>query len=836
MDTKWTKFKYSSLNKFLCVLIATVLGGIACVNISTVWNHIVCFGTNGLVNNEEVNLIDAYEFKSDLENDIATIIDDVSHNENQAAYDAAKAATVEAATNFAEYAIPYLQDYDERIRDYRNWENTESYEYIEYPSLNIPDAEQFGAYGVEYETDYDGYISSLSFTINIPNDEFTSNSISFSFNNINEQNTESLQNEFNTQFGNQAYYSYCHGTDEAGESDELGLLNVRYYAEYADGSVATNAQDPDALVDAVRSAEGEYFILENGEYHSSSRMNGIDVYSGDYYGNTINNVRLYLSVDPTFAADDIYGQMNTRLENMISGNANSALYIAVFTLLGCIVFAVISVRLAGNMSDGDKSSAAIDKLPCDIHMVLTGLATAGLVILVIMLIAGKFYAVFDRTSSIYFDLGADFFSSQWYQNILFALGAAIYLVVLEFAVSMARSVKTGINLFKHTFIYKVVALIVCFFKWLVRAIKKSNRKIKNFFNTVAFRPERLEKKTVRAVALFSLFNILGIAFASLLFSAFGLDFASFVFGWICVCAVIAVDAVCVYKAFKYMRSLDTLIDRSAKNEPIDIDISTLPLSLQTLARSLDEKNAQLQNAVIKAVKDERTKTELITNVSHDLKTPLTSVINYIDLLKKCDIKDETAQKYMGVIAEKANRLKRLIEDLIEASKVSTGNVVLNRTKINLNELAAQAIVEETADIEKNNLQIIFDESATKHIVYADGTKIYRVFENLLSNARKYSAPGSRIYARLFSGKEYGCFEIKNISKEPLNITAEELTERFVRGDKARTEEGNGLGLSIAKELCRLNGGKLDIQIDGDLFKATVMLPLSRPEDTDEKQN
>lgn len=122
-------------------------------------------------------------------------------------------------------------------------------------------------------------------------------------------------------------------------------------------------------------------------------------------------------------------------------------------------------------------------------------------------------------------------------------------------------------------------------------------------------------------------------------------------------------------------------------------------------------------------------------MSHDLKTPLTSVINYIDLLKKCEIKDETAVKYMGVIDEKANRLKRLIEDLIEASKVSTGNVVLNKTKINLNELATQAIVEYTDDFEKNDLELIFDESASKHIVFADGTKVYRVFENLLSNAK-----------------------------------------------------------------------------------------------------
>lgn len=190
---------------------------------------------------------------------------------------------------------------------------------------------------------------------------------------------------------------------------------------------------------------------------------------------------------------------------------------------------------------------------------------------------------------------------------------------------------------------------------------------------------------------------------------------------------------------------------------------------------------------------------------------------------------------MSVIDEKANRLKRLIEDLIEASKVSTGNVVLNKTKINLNELATQAIVEYADDFEKNSLDLIFDESAVKHIVFVDGTKIFRVLENLLSNAKKYSAPGSRVYARLYSDNENGYFEIKNISKDPLNITAEELMERFVRGDQSRSEEGNGLGLSIAKELCRLNGGRLMISIDGDLFKATVMLPKSGAEDINEKQ-
>ena len=179
---------------------------------------------------------------------------------------------------------------------------------------------------------------------------------------------------------------------------------------------------------------------------------------------------------------------------------------------------------------------------------------------------------------------------------------------------------------------------------------------------------------------------------------------------------------------------------------------------------------------------------------------------------------------MGVIAEKSGKLKRLIEDLIEASKISSGNVTINKTKLNLNELAAQAIVEEASEFEKRDLQLIFEEPAQKHIAFADGTKIYRVLENLLSNAKKYSAPGSRIYARLYSGTDCEYFEIKNISKEQLNISAQELTERFVRGDKSRNEDGNGLGLSIATELCRLNGGELILSIDGDLFKATVKIP------------
>lgn len=829
MDTKWIKFKYGSFNKCLCALLAAVLAGVFAVNAVTVLRHAAYFGSVGIVNRKSVGYIDTYEFKGSLEQNIETIIDDVSHNTNQAAYDSAKAATVTRAAQFFEAALPVLQDYEDQLAEYRLWENGyTNYDFLEYPSLNIS--------AQEYEdvttVDYDDYSHTLSFDMPVQDDALSDTlSISFTVDNILDLPDGGVTDTFNTQFGNQAYYSYCHDTAEAGESAQLGLKNVRYYAEFSDGSIAANVQNAEEIDSLVQNEDYEYFTYENGDTSASEKLREIRVYNGDYYGDTADNVRLYLAVNPAFSENDVYGTVSENLAGIESIDANAALYTALFSLLGFAAFAVISVRLAGNKSNGTVAAAAVDKLPLDIGFILMAAFVAFLAALVLQFIESESSAIFGYDAVPFYSISLDFYESQWYRNILFAIGAAAYLSILGFAVSLARNAKTGVNILKHTLFYKILMLIGRFFRWILKGFKK----IKNFFATLGFLPKQLDKRAVWAVALFSLFNILGMCFLALFFASFGSDFTAFMCGFVYFVLVIAVDAVCVYKAFQFMRALDRMIDCSAKNEPVDIDIAKLPQCLKTLADSLDEKNAALQEAVIKAVKDERTKTELITNVSHDLKTPLTSVINYIDLLKKCEIRDETAVKYMGVIDEKANRLKRLIEDLIEASKVSTGNVVLHKTKINLNELATQAIVEYADDFEKNGLDLIFDETAQKHIVFADGTKIFRVFENLLSNAKKYSAPGSRVYARLYSDNENGYFEIKNISKDPLNISAEELMERFVRGDKSRSEEGNGLGLSIAKELCSLNGGGLTISIDGDLFKATVRLPKNGAEETDEKQ-
>lgn len=810
-------------------MLAAVLAGVFAVNAVTVLRHAAYFGSVGIVNRKSVGYIDTYEFKGSLEQNIATIIDDVSHNTNQAAYDAAKAATVTRAAQFFEAALPALQDYEDRLAEYRLWENGyTNYDSLEYPSLNISAL----GYGDVTTVDYDDYSHTFNFALPVQDDALSDTlSISFTVDNILELPDGGVTDTFNTQFGNQAYYSYCHNTAEAGESAQLGLKNVRYYAEFSDGSIAANVQNAEEIDSLVQNEDYEYFTYENGDTSASDRLSGVNVYNGDYYGNTADNVRLYLAVNPAFSENDVYGTVSENLAGIESIDANAALYTALFSLLGFAAFAVISVRLAGNKSNGTVAAAAVDKLPLDISFVLMAAFVAFLAALVLQFIESESSAIFGYDAGPFYSISLDFYESQWYRNILFAIGAAAYLSILGFSVSLARNAKTGVNILKHTLFYKILMLIGRFFRWILKGFKK----IKNFFATLGFLPKQLDKRAVWAVALFSLFNMLGMSFLALFFASFGSDFTAYMCGFVYFVLVIAVDAVCVYKAFQFMRALDRMIDCSAKNEPVDIDTAKLPRCLKTLADSLDEKNAALQEAVIKAVKDERTKTELITNVSHDLKTPLTSVINYIDLLKKCEIRDETAVKYMGVIDEKANRLKRLIEDLIEASKVSTGNVVLHKTKINLNELATQAIVEYADDFEKNGLDLIFDETAQKHIVFADGTKIFRVFENLLSNAKKYSAPESRVYARLYSDNENGYFEIKNISKDPLNISAEELMERFVRGDKSRSEEGNGLGLSIAKELCSLNGGGLMLSIDGDLFKATVRLPKNGAEETDEKQ-
>lgn len=251
---------------------------------------------------------------------------------------------------------------------------------------------------------------------------------------------------------------------------------------------------------------------------------------------------------------------------------------------------------------------------------------------------------------------------------------------------------------------------------------------------------------------------------------------------------------------------------------------TLP-ALKNVANKINNIGEGLSNSIDQTLRSEKMKTELITNVSHDLKTPLTSIISYIDLLKGEDIPNEIAREYIEVISERGERLKVLIQDLVEASKAATGNVAVNLETIELAQFVQQAVGEYTDRLEANSITIVMHEESNIQ-VEADGRHMWRVVDNLLSNVVKYAMPHTRVYIDICEKDQVGILTIKNISSEQLTGKENILTERFVRGDEARSTEGSGLGLSIAQSLSELQGGKLSIEVDGDLFKATVQIPLA----------
>lgn len=255
---------------------------------------------------------------------------------------------------------------------------------------------------------------------------------------------------------------------------------------------------------------------------------------------------------------------------------------------------------------------------------------------------------------------------------------------------------------------------------------------------------------------------------------------------------------------------------------MNVSIKCTNSELEELEENINHLKQGMEKAINESIKAERLKTDLITNVSHDLKTPLTSIINYTDLLKKEKIENENAKKYIDILEKKSKKLKILTEDLIEVSKISSGNETVALEKIDFKELVLQANGEFAEKFEEKNLEVISNLPKEAVIVDLDGKKIWRVLENLYQNVYKYSLENTRVYVDLIVN-DHIVFTIKNISKEKLNIPPDELMERFIRGDSSRHTGGNGLGLSIAKDLSKLNGGTLSIQIDGDLFVAKIKL-------------
>lgn len=247
--------------------------------------------------------------------------------------------------------------------------------------------------------------------------------------------------------------------------------------------------------------------------------------------------------------------------------------------------------------------------------------------------------------------------------------------------------------------------------------------------------------------------------------------------------------------------------------------------LKQCGENLNKVQQGVQHAVEERLRSERMKTELITNVSHDIKTPLTSIVNYVDLLKKEPIDNPKAQEYLEVLDRQSKRLKKLTEDLVEASKASSGVIPVDCQPTSVNVLLSQLEGEYEERLQKAELTMIVHPAAGDPVVLADGKLLSRVMDNLMNNIVKYAMPGTRVYAAAAADEQETTISIKNVSRNELNVSADELMERFVRGDSSRHTEGSGLGLSIAKSLVELQGGRFELSIDGDLFRADISLPL-----------
>ena len=383
-------------------------------------------------------------------------------------------------------------------------------------------------------------------------------------------------------------------------------------------------------------------------------------------------------------------------------------------------------------------------------------------------------------------------------NYVFYAAAMLFLLLcggwlaLGYLMDFAVRIKLG-KWWRNTLIYKVL------------------RSIYRGWNKVG------ENKSIlwKGLAIFLGVNFLEV----LIFVVFGVDYSKIMIVWFAEKAVILFAGGEILIQMKRLQEGGKHIAEGDMDYQIDTE-RMLP-ALKEHAADLNRINEGVSKAVNEKMKSERFKTELITNVSHDIKTPLTSIINYVDLLEKEEIPNENAKEYLEVLERQSARLKKLIEDLIEASKASSGSLSVNLEKLEAGVFLVQTVGEFKEKTEKNKLDLQIKKPEEPIYIMADGRHFWRVIDNLMNNICKYAQPETRVYINLEQTGEKVQITFRNTSRYPLNISSEELMERFVRGDSSRNTEGNGLGLSIAGSLMELMHGKMQLFVDGDLFKVVL---------------
>lgn len=571
--------------------------------------------------------------------------------------------------------------------------------------------------------------------------------------------------------------------------------NLRYYIikEVGDRQeIYTNLRSADWSKDEMTARFEQfgkylYFNPDNMKYMTNTRIEEETVrkiFNAFEYAYP-ESIHVWIGVDTTYPVEDVYIQgLNGYTDYVpyywqLLGIA--ALCLLVYGLL-LIYLTVKEGRMLDENGELVIALKKIDHVPTECSVIVAIALLSGIIIL--------FLNIFDSMSY------------EYYYELWFKVVAGIVVLVCELLFSglyysMVRRLKAD-NLWKESLTYKLLV-----------TGKTTVWKLYDNGDIVI--------KTWVPYILFLIINLILI-----------------LLGWqgmvVAACIDVALG-VLLYRNTKDRQKIVKGIEKIKEGDfKYKVDEKNLHGDNLVLAQSVNSIGEGIRTAVETSMKDERLKTDLITNVSHDIKTPLTSIINYVDLIKRENIENEKVNGYVEVLDAKSQRLKQLTDDLVEASKISSGNISLNWERINLVELVNQTLGEFSEKFEQKCLTPVIHTAYSNMYVEADSRRIWRVMENLFNNIFKYALEGTRVYIDMTEQNGINgvnCVEvsIKNISAQPLNIKADELTERFIRGDVARSTEGSGLGLSIAKNLTEAQKGSFEIRLDGDLFKVVLTFPL-----------
>ena len=513
-----------------------------------------------------------------------------------------------------------------------------------------------------------------------------------------------------------------------------------------------------------------------------------------------DNTQIWIGVDTNFDIEtDSFSYANRIHENIVPRVWQYIILIALFSLVWFALWVYITGTTGKYVDSGERYLRTVDKIPAELGLVVALIAVYG---------GYRFFTYLQELV----EYNLFFQYSEWAKGIssmkmssmlvFGAFGAYASAAFCTFWYSFIRRIRGG-NLWNCSFCYYILS----------------------FLMNIAKKITQNKHATIRTLIPYNLFLILNIVGAfwvgnNMYACKYDNRISAGILG-----GLLFLDAMVGVWLFRNSSERNDILEgiasiRAGETDSL-LDSSVLHGENKALADGVNNIGEGIRKAVETSMRDERMKADLITNVSHDIKTPLTSIINYIGLLKREKITQEPAAGYIKVLDEKAHRLKQLTDDLVEASKISSGNIELVMAPMNLEELIRQAIGEFYEKFEEKSLQVVVGGEGNSSAIYADSRRMWRVIENLFNNVCKYALENTRVYVDIENIDGYVCASVKNISANPLNIKPEELTERFIRGDISRSTEGSGLGLSIAKNLTELQQGEFILHFDGDLFKATL---------------